>query len=261
MGNRLFGNDGLDAGKSYLTLCRKVYLFHCRRRFYLLSIITEDNFLDNVPRNEPELTGDSETKTERKKPAKGKKKKSFWGLVNWKWIVTVFLSSLAISIIMSILSSEIVDYLNVFFSLLILLMFIGIGVMFDIIGLAVATADAAPFHSMAARKVKAGRIAVKLIKNADQVSSFCNDVIGDICGVVSGSTAAAIAIKIATAEGSLIFLNLLICGLVSALTVGFKAIGKVAGFRYSRQIVYAVSKVAGIFIFEKKPKKKKHKNN
>ena len=113
---------------------------------------------------------------------------------------------------------------------------------------------------MAARKVKAGRIAVKLIKNADQVSSFCNDVIGDICGVVSGSTAAAIAIKIATAEGSLIFLNLLICGLVSALTVGLKAIGKAAGFGYSRQIVFAVSKVAGIFVFEKKPKKKKHKN-
>ena len=171
--------------------------------------------MDNVPRNAPEFTGDSETKNERKKPAKGKKKKSFWGLVNWKWII----------------------------------------------GLAVATADAAPFHSMAARKVKAGRIAVKLIKNADQVSSFCNDVIGDICGVVSGSTAAAIAIKIATAEGSLIFLNLLICGLVSALTVGLKAIGKAAGFGYSRQIVFAVSKVAGIFVFEKKPKKKKHKNH
>ncbi len=226
-----------------------------------LLIITEDTFLDNVPRNAPEFTGDSETKNERKKPAKGKKKKSFWGLVNWKWIVTVFLSSLAISIIMSILSSEIVDYLNVFFSLLVLLMFVAIGVIFDIIGLAVATADAAPFHSMAARKVKAGRIAVKLIKNADQVSSFCNDVIGDICGVVSGSTAAAIAIKIATAEGSLIFLNLLICGLVSALTVGLKAIGKAAGFGYSRQIVFAVSKVAGIFVFEKKPKKKKHKNH
>lgn len=217
--------------------------------------------MQSVPQNEPEHSGIPENKTERKKTTKTKKKKSFLTQVNWKWIVTVFLSSLAISIVMSILSSEIVDYLSVALSLLVLLMFIAIGVIFDIIGLAVATADAAPFHSMAARKVKAGRVAVKLIQNADQVSSFCNDVIGDICGVVSGSTAAAIAIKIATAEGSLIFLNLIICGLVSGLTVGLKAIGKVAGFGYSRQIVYAVSKVAGIFVFEKKPKKKNHKNS
>ena len=215
--------------------------------------------MDNIPRTEPEAPLPDKSNSE-KKHLKQKKKKGFVFLVNWKWVVTVFLSSLAISIVMSILSSEIVDYLSVALSLLVLFMFIGLGVIFDIVGLAVATADAAPFHSMAARKVKSGRIAVKLIKNADQVSSFCNDVIGDICGVVSGSTAAAIAIKIATAEGSLIFLNLLICGLVSALTVGLKAIGKAAGFGYSRQIVHIVSTVIGIFVPQKKsPKNRKQK--
>lgn len=213
--------------------------------------------MDNLSQNDPAPPHPEKHHIE-KKSTKQKKKKGFSSLVNWKWTITVFLSSLAISIIMSILSSEIVDYLNVVFSLVVLFLFIGVGVIFDLIGLAVATADAAPFHSMAARKVKSGRIAVKLIKNADQVSSFCNDVIGDICGVVSGSTAAAIAIKIATAEGSLIFLNLLICGMVSALTVGLKAIGKAAGFGYSRQIVHIVSKIASIFIFEKKPRKKKN---
>lgn len=219
--------------------------------------ISEDVTLDHIPKEPEENTGLPVPSRSKKNAQKQKKKKSFIHLVNWKWVITVFLSSLAISIVLSILSSEIVDYLSVVMSLLVLFFFISIGVLFDIIGLAVATADPAPFHSMAARKVKAGRIAVKLIKNADQVSSFCNDVIGDIAGVVSGSTAAAIAIKLATTEGSLIFLNLIICGLVSAITVGAKAVGKVAGFQYNRSIIYAVSKIISLFVFEKKPKKRK----
>lgn len=34
------------------------------------------------------------------------------------------------------------------------------------------------------------------MKNANQVSSFCNDVVGDICGIVSGSTAAVIVTQL-----------------------------------------------------------------
>ncbi len=214
--------------------------------------------MDNVPRptNESETPVKTE-KPERKKHPKGKKKKNFFSLVAWKWVITVFLSSLAISIVLSVLSSEIVDYLSVLLSLIVLFVFIAIGVLFDIIGLAVSTADPAPFHSMASRKVKAGKVAVRLIQSAEQVSSFCNDVIGDICGVVSGSTAAAIAIKIATGTNELLWLNLLICGTVSALTVGLKAIGKAAGFHYSRSIITAVATVLGVFTVDKKPTKKK----
>ena len=140
------------------------------------------------------------------------------------------------------------------------MLFILIGVLFDIIGLAVTTTDIAPFNSMAARKERGGKKAVNLIKNADRVSSFCNDIIGDICGVVSGATAAAIAIKIVAIAGIAngIWVNLLICGAVSALTVSFKAIGKAAGLNYGRKIVYAVALVLSIFDKESKhtPRKK-----
>ena len=34
------------------------------------------------------------------------------------------------------------------------------------------------------------------IRNAGRVSSFCNDVIGDICGVISGSAAAVISARV-----------------------------------------------------------------
>ena len=70
---------------------------------------------------------------------------------------------------------------------LILLVIVMVGIIFDIIGVAVTSADEKPFHSMAARKVPGSQEAIKLLRNAERVSSICNDVVGDICGVVSGT--------------------------------------------------------------------------
>ncbi|MBQ8404927.1 MAG: hypothetical protein IJX55_11005 [Clostridia bacterium] len=192
------------------------------------------------------------------KGAKPPKKKSFLSLVNWKWVVTAFLSSLVISIILSLLSAEVLSVVHIIAAVLILLAFVALGIVFDIIGLAVATANEKPFHSMAAQKIKAGKTGIALIKKADQVSSFCNDVIGDICGVVSGSAAATVAVRLAMTMGvDSLWVNLILCGLVSAITVGGKAIGKALGLNYSVEIVTLVAKI--ISIFSRGPKKNKNK--
>jgi len=159
-----------------------------------------------------------------------------------------------ISIVMSLLSSEVMNYTGLFVSILILMSFVMLGVIFDIIGLAVATTDIKPFNSMSARKVRGGKQGVAMIKNADRVSSFCNDIIGDICSVVSGSVAAAITVKIvqSSKNASEVFVNLLVCGIVSALTVGLKAVGKTVGMNYGKTVVMTVAKL--LSMFEKKTK-------
>lgn len=73
-----------------------------------------------------------------------------------------------------------------------LVIFIALGIVFDMIGVAVTAADPRPFHSMAAHGEKGGREAIRLLNMSNKVSSLCNDVVGDICGIVSGSTAAVI---------------------------------------------------------------------
>ncbi len=52
---------------------------------------------------------------------------------------------------------------------------------------------------MAAKKVPGAAECIMLLRHADRVASICNDVIGDICGVVSGAAAATIAGEILTA--------------------------------------------------------------
>ena len=51
---------------------------------------------------------------------------------------------------------------------------------------------------MAAHKEKGAKEALKLLRNADRVSSVCNDVVGDICGIVSGATGAVIVARLQT---------------------------------------------------------------
>ena len=127
----------------------------------------------------------------------------------------------------------------------ILLAIIFLGILFDIIGMAVATADEKPFHSMASRKVPGAQEAIRLLRNAERVSSICNDVVGDICGVVSGSASATIAALILSNVelGWPRAVSLAMSALVAGLTVGGKAIGKSIAVKFCTRIVHMVGRV------------------
>ena len=119
--------------------------------------------------------------------------------VDIKWIVKIIIIAFVISFSLSFVSQITIPKLNVWLGVLVTLLFIIIGIVFDIIGVAVNCADEKVFHSMNARQVRGAKVAVKFKKNADKVSSFCNDVIGDICGIISGAAATTIAVIVSVA--------------------------------------------------------------
>lgn len=166
-----------------------------------------------------------------------------------RWVVTIFLVTIFVSGAISLISDEIMSSSGIVTSFLILLLIVLIGIVFDIIGVAVTSADESPFHSMAARKVPGAREALRLLRKAERVSSICNDVIGDICGVVSGSAAATISAQIlARFEFSWpTVISLLMSALVSGLTVGGKAIGKTFAVNSSTTIVHLVGRTINAF--------------
>ena len=178
-----------------------------------------------------------------------------------RWVVTVFISTIFISGIISLASEEIMSASNMLVAFIILLAIIFVGILFDIIGVAVTSADEKPFHSMAARKVPGALEALRLLRNAEKVGSICNDVVGDICGVVSGSASATIAAQVLqNFEFSWPRLaSLLMSALVAGLTVGGKAIGKGLAINSCTKIVhlagltiYRLHSIGGIFKREKK---------
>jgi membrane-associated HD superfamily phosphohydrolase len=162
-----------------------------------------------------------------------------------RWIVTIFLVTIFISGTISLLSDIIMSFSSMFVAFLILLAIIFVGIIFDIIGMAVASADEKPFHSMASRKVLGAHEAIRLLRNAERVSSICNDVVGDICGVVSGSASATIAAQI-LANFDMTWpqiVSLAMSALAAGLTVGGKAIGKSFAVNSCTEIVFSVGKL------------------
>lgn len=162
---------------------------------------------------------------------------------NIKWILLITSLTFVISMIFSYLSETILKKSNIVIELLVLLTVILIGIIFDMIGVAVTTCAEYPFHAMASRKIKGAKTAIKLIKNKDKVSSFCNDVIGDICGIVSGTAGVIIATSIAKDS---IICSLLVTATISSLTIGGKALGKKVAVNKSENITKIVSKILSI---------------
>lgn len=160
------------------------------------------------------------------------------------WILKIGILSFVISFLFSFLSEMIIPNVNVAIGIFLVIFFIFVGIIFDMIGVAVTASSEKIFHSMNSRKIKGADIAVLFKKNANKVSSFCNDVIGDICGIVSGAAGVSIASKIAiyfSLNG--FFVGLIITALIAALTIGGKALGKSYAINKSNIILYEFAKL------------------
>lgn len=158
-----------------------------------------------------------------------------------KWVVTIIVWTFVISVAINYSSSSVLPKLDIFQAFLLLFVLVMTGVVFDIIGIAVATATEVPFHSMASKHVKGAKQAIGLVGSADKVSNFCNDVVGDIVGIISGGTAAIIVAEISSGGANSTVLSLVITAAVAALTVGGKAFGKGLAMRRANAIVYKVA--------------------
>ena len=192
-------------------------------------------------------TGDIKD-SKKKPPKKGKQGKS-----SSRWAVQVFFIAVTLSAVLSFASDQALDGAGLAVAFVVLLAFILLGIVFDIIGVSVTAADEKPFHSMAARKTPGAREALNLIRKADKVSSFCNDVVGDICGIISGSTAAIIVTRLQQALSiRSVAVSLAVTALVSGLTIGGKALGKMFAINKSTAVLQTVGRILHVFSSHKK---------
>lgn len=165
----------------------------------------------------------------------------------YKWYITAFILTFFLSLLFSFISTTAITNLDLIPAIFILILVILIGILFDIIGVAVTVADEESFHAKATKKISGSKTAIKLIRNSSRVANICADIIGDICGVLSGAISAIIALKISENFGLEVNTQFLLSAISASLTVGGKAIGKEIAQQNTEKIVWAVSKVLKIF--------------
>lgn len=233
-GKPLHRQRGVDHGEIQPDLSRKINLVCCRHIFIdIRSLLAPEHIIF--------LGGyfvKSDIPGQKQKQKKNK-------IINVKWVITIFLSTVVISALFSTVSNALLGEAALIAAFFILLAIILVGIIFDIIGVAVTAADPKPFHSMAAHRVKGAQEALRMLKNAEKVSSFCNDVVGDICGVISGTASASIVVLMLSGGGTGLsrVIEIAMAALVSGLTVGGKAIGKSFAMHQSTSIVHMAALV------------------
>ncbi|WP_052045077.1 hypothetical protein [Caloranaerobacter azorensis] len=178
-----------------------------------------------------------------------KRKKSGY---NIKWILVISVWTFLLATLVSLLSENLMRNLDLLTATIVLNLIILLGVIFDIIGTAVTAADEKPFHSMASNKVAEARYALKLIRNAGIVSNFCNDVIGDIAGIISGAAGTIIVVKIISLYDfkNAAIISVIISSIIASMTVGGKALGKEFALQKTNKIIEFASKI--LMILDKK---------
>lgn len=171
-----------------------------------------------------------------------------------KWFITIFITTFILSITFSFISTNALNDLDIIPAAIILIAVILVGILFDIIAVAITVAKEDEFHAKATKKVKGSKASLMLIKNSAKVANICADVIGDICGVLSGAISALITTKITAEQGLSFDIQFIMSAMVASLTVGGKALGKSFAQTKSTNIVHAVGKILSIFIKEEKRK-------
>ena len=205
----------------------------------------KDNQADEPPLSETECKNasddalPSETAEKSKEKAKSEKPKKKKGK-KVPWSVKSLIITLILSSGFNILSELVVANLTlktIFIAYILILVIVLISIIADIIGVAATSCDIQPFLAMAARKVKGAKMAVRIAKNRDVVNSVCSDIIGDICGIISGACGAAIITVMAISDSKINLIASVVCStVIAALMITGKAMGKKLGLNKAREM-------------------------
>ncbi|QUI23800.1 hypothetical protein HZI73_16535 [Vallitalea pronyensis] len=158
--------------------------------------------------------------------------------VNKKWIITITIVTLIMAILLGYISDIFMDKVILWGAALIVFLIVLMGIFFDLLGIAVTAAEETPFHSMAASRVRGAKESILIIRNAGAVANFFNDVIGDIAGIISGVAGGAIVAMVVKYGLDKTVVTISLTGIIAAITVGGKAIGKEIALRHANLIVY-----------------------
>jgi CBS domain containing-hemolysin-like protein len=165
-----------------------------------------------------------------------------------RWSVFIFFVTFTLAAVFSIVSTSVLEGVSWGIGMLIVFLLICTGIFFDMVGIASTAATEIPFHGMAAERVKGSKQAISIIRNADRFSNICNDVIGDISGIVSGAASALVVIKLISnlhlnSDGLLAFVtSIVFAATVSGLTVGGKALGKSFAIHQANRIILGIGR-------------------
>lgn len=195
------------------------------------------NLADNKIDNKAENNEKNNKKSGKKTTAKNSKQNSAA-----LYTLVVFIGTFFTACMMTLASTLVLEQMETFaMGFAILVLVILVGVVFDIVGTAVSVSGQSHLNAKASRRIPGAKKALVLVRNASKVANICNDVVGDICGTVSGGLGTALAGLLIVGGGwQGLMVSVGISGGIAAVTVAGKALGKNFAIDNADEIIYRV---------------------
>lgn len=166
--------------------------------------------------------------------------------LNFLWAFRMFIMTLCLSIAFGFLSQVVFTNMGIIYAVLGILFFIIISTIFDMIGIAAASADIEKFKLWNLDKVEGAAVGLRICQNCEKVCSFCADVVGDICSTLCGAGGACVVLTITKNTQNLNLITLIsifTTAIIAGMTIFFKALMKELALKKSERIILKLGRI------------------
>lgn len=181
----------------------------------------------------------------------------------YRWAFRMLIISMSLSIFFGYLSQTLLSTLGAIVASISIAFFIFISVLFDMIGIAAASADIETFETWQKTGVAGAKIGYKLCINSEKVCSFCADVVGDICSTLCGAGGACVVVSLTKNLSNInieTLITIFISALIAGLMVFFKALMKAKTLKNANKIILKLGLIFEKTIYKEKKIKNFDKN-
>lgn len=160
-----------------------------------------------------------------------------------RWAFKALILSVSFSILFGMFSQSLFPKLPWFLSVLIIFFFIFIAVLFDMIGVSFTTLSKNDLNGLFGQNKDFFNTLSRLYENKDKISSFCGDIVGDICGILSGAGGVSLVFNMNIQDANVKFITTcIVSSIIAGLTIFGKAIMKGYAVQNCKKVTYVTAK-------------------
>lgn len=164
---------------------------------------------------------------------------------SFRWAFKIFILSISLSIVFSVISQSLFPRLSVFVSLFVIAFFVFVSTVFDMVAVAVTSANTQNLANY--QNEKEYKTALRLVENTEKIASFCGDVVGDICSILSGAGGVSLVINMGITDPNVYFIiTCLVSSLIAGLTIFCKAIMKTYAVKNAEKVVLKTASIMSV---------------
>lgn len=184
---------------------------------------------------------------------------SYKGVRKYKWAIKMFLIAICMSLFFGFISQTLLTKMGAIMAIIGIVIFIFFSVLFDMLGIAVASCDQDIFEKWHAEGKKGAGVGLSLCKNSEKMCSFCADVVGDICSTLCGAAGACIVTSLTNDiynDNVVLLTAISVSAIIAGITIFFKALMKEQALKNSNKIILQLGTLLEKTIFKDKFKEK-----